>query len=146
MHYERTYKIQEIICELCRNPLTCNQIALRLNFSSPRTMYHIRQLIADHRLYEIKKVGRMGKDTISYKTNDGAVALDHLNKKVEKILIDEPIRTKSRDQKIRDSYAPGSAMRNVNNLAEKLRLQSEFRRSERKSSRTHVGISEIYNG
>ena len=50
MHYERTDKIQDIIVGICKKPLTCCQIAERLDFSPQRTMYHLRQMIADHRI------------------------------------------------------------------------------------------------
>lgn len=146
MHYEKTEQIQDIILNMCKSPMTCGQIAQRLDFSPQRTMYHLRQMIADHRIIATKAKGRMSKDTITYQTNTSGVAVSSLNKTIEKIVIDEPISIRSKDQQIKDSYSAGSAMRNVNNLAEKLKRQSQLMRQERKSSRTYVGISQVYNG
>lgn len=146
MHYERTDKIQDIIVSICKNPLTCSQIGQRLDFSPQRTMYHLRQMIADHRIIATKAKGRMSKDTVTYQTNTSGVAVSNLNKTIEKIVIDEPISIRSKDQQIKDSYAAGSAMRNVNNLAEKLKRQSQLMRQERARQRTYVGISQVYNG
>lgn len=146
MHYERTDKIQDIIISICKTPLTCGQIAQRLDFSPQRTMYHLRQMMADHRINQSRALGRMKSDTFTYQTNTSGVATNSLNKTVEKILLPEPISRRSKEEQAKNSYEVGSAMRNVNNLAEKLKRQSEMMRAERKSSRTYVGISPVYNG
>jgi len=146
MHYERTEHIQDLILQICRKPMSCSQLAKRLDFSPQRTMYHLRQLIADHRILKIYSGGRMTQDTLSYQTNETGLIHHALDKTVNHILYDEPVRSRSAENQIKDSYAPSSAMRNVNNLAEKLKRQSQMMRAERKSSRTYVGISPVYNG
>lgn len=143
MHYEKSDQIQEKIVDMCKMPLTCGQIAQRLDFSPQRTMYHLRQMMADHRINQTRALGRMKSDTFTYQTNTSGVATNSLNKTVEKILLPEPISRRSKEEQAKNSYEVGSAMRNVNNLAEKLKKQNELNR--RKSSRTYVGISPVYN-
>lgn len=146
MHYERTEHIQKVICDICKSPLSCIQIAQRLDFSPQRTMYHLRQLIADHRIIRHFSGGRMNQNSYRYQTNTSGVVIHDLQKSVDRILYDEPVRNRSVENQIKDSYSHGSAMLNVKNLAEKLKRQSQMMRAERKSSRTYVGISSVYNG
>lgn len=157
MHYERTKEIYKQILDICKEPKSQMVISSALGYTSQRAHYHVMRLVDSRKLNLIVTEGVKTSERFKYVASNG-IKLPVIKKPVQPIIVEEvkeeinlieiskQKKAEELEREAKACYLHGSAMKNVSNLAEKLKDQSALLRKERNRSRTHVGISQVYHG
>lgn len=161
MHYERTKETHKKILAMCKKPVSQAIIAKKLGYTSQRAHYHVMRMVDRGELIMIFEGKAVPEERYKYVVNKSAntplipkpIKQLEVEPDDEQIILEKSTEIDAlsakealREKLAKADYDKNSAMAKVENLAKKLQLQSEKMRAERKSSRTYVGISQVYNG